>query len=740
MQWNTKARIFKKPVTWAIPIMLVAVLLVTGVLNSNSIVDTVTDAAKSVFTIGTDTAYAAGTPDYTCDGVADDVEIQAAVNALPADGGRICILAGTYNFTATVTRAIDDVIIEGVGAGVVINRNGAAALFSAGAQDGWSFRDFETDAGGITVAAATHCTFINMTIGTDYYAYWSSEDITSNEWQTPTGRGDTIIVAASDADDREIAQADYLCDGAADDVQIQDAMDELAGAGGTVRLSTGTFAIATALDMPSGITLKGQGSSTIIANGNGIKPIQNTASVTDITIENIYFYNSSATDYETIIINPITETSENIRVLNCKFDNVKVLAYYSTYFLFMGNYSYDIVHSATPQYACAIQVTYGDHTIITGNSATACEGQAYIANQNDDVVITSNTAIDCATAGADATAIDAGLSRGVSITGNTLQGCPRGILSEDSSGVVVIDGNTIEGAALTSGTGIKIWRTGNGEDKCTSGIISNNIISYTSTGIQVSDEASITISSNRLFDLGSSGIKATCTGGWDATEERIIICDNNVYDYAQVTTFQYGIAANGMDYVDIHGNNVEALSPGTNSYGIYTNAASMPNSYIYNNRAVGSDNATYTIPTDAKAYGNIGYVHPGEIRQVSKAITAGIQNTVTSIQNTFGSNVIIIEAYVYISTAASATNPTYDMGTDDDGAGAPSVGNNLFDAIPDTVGYYRSTSNGLSGGASGVQTQPIVWTTSGNDWVNFIITDAAGSDTAGRIYITFMGR
>jgi len=180
MEWKTKTGILKKPVTWAIPIMLVAVLLVTGVLNSNSIVDTVTDAAKSVFTIGTDTVYAAGTPDYTCDGVADDVEFQAAVNALPADGGSICILAGTYNFTATVTRAIDNVMIEGVGAGTVINNNGVAALFSAGAQDGWHFRDFTTDAGGITTAAASHVSMTNMTIGATYYAYWSSADADVN--------------------------------------------------------------------------------------------------------------------------------------------------------------------------------------------------------------------------------------------------------------------------------------------------------------------------------------------------------------------------------------------------------------------------------------------------------------------------------------------------------------------------------------------------------------------------------
>jgi len=41
-------------------------------------------------------AYAAVTPDYTCDGVADDVQIQAALDALPAAGADT---AGTIYIT-----------------------------------------------------------------------------------------------------------------------------------------------------------------------------------------------------------------------------------------------------------------------------------------------------------------------------------------------------------------------------------------------------------------------------------------------------------------------------------------------------------------------------------------------------------------------------------------------------------------------------------------------------------------
>ncbi|MBV6343077.1 hypothetical protein HWQ67_15965, partial [Candidatus Magnetobacterium casensis] len=66
-------------------------------------------------TIGPEQAYADVTPDYTCDGASDDVQFQAALNDLPAGGGKIVVFGGTYDFDVNVTRAIGNVIWEGVG-------------------------------------------------------------------------------------------------------------------------------------------------------------------------------------------------------------------------------------------------------------------------------------------------------------------------------------------------------------------------------------------------------------------------------------------------------------------------------------------------------------------------------------------------------------------------------------------------------------------------------------------------
>lgn len=55
------------------------------------------------FVVGTSTAgWTAADVDYLCDGTADDVEINAALRALPSTGGEIVILDGTYNINSPI--------------------------------------------------------------------------------------------------------------------------------------------------------------------------------------------------------------------------------------------------------------------------------------------------------------------------------------------------------------------------------------------------------------------------------------------------------------------------------------------------------------------------------------------------------------------------------------------------------------------------------------------------------------
>lgn len=60
--------------------------------------------------------------DYLCDGTADDVEINAAIQALPEGGGKILIREGAYDISAQIEIDKDSVSIEGMGASTCLIR------------------------------------------------------------------------------------------------------------------------------------------------------------------------------------------------------------------------------------------------------------------------------------------------------------------------------------------------------------------------------------------------------------------------------------------------------------------------------------------------------------------------------------------------------------------------------------------------------------------------------------------
>lgn len=97
-----------------------------GVHNDNmDIIDEklkkATDAAASAkrtvrLTVGTsDAGWTADQCDYLCDGTADDVEINAAIAALPATGGEIVLLDGSYDIAATIDINKNYVVLRGNG-------------------------------------------------------------------------------------------------------------------------------------------------------------------------------------------------------------------------------------------------------------------------------------------------------------------------------------------------------------------------------------------------------------------------------------------------------------------------------------------------------------------------------------------------------------------------------------------------------------------------------------------------
>lgn len=92
--------------------------------NAGSAPTTSTGKRTARFSIGTSTnGWTANDCDYLCDGTDDQVEINAAIQALPSGGGEIVILDGTYNISATILVNRDNVSLIGNGRNTQLKRN-----------------------------------------------------------------------------------------------------------------------------------------------------------------------------------------------------------------------------------------------------------------------------------------------------------------------------------------------------------------------------------------------------------------------------------------------------------------------------------------------------------------------------------------------------------------------------------------------------------------------------------------
>ena len=109
--------------------------------------------------------------------------------------------------------------------------------------------------------------------GREYYAKAVNVDELGNVSETSESvrvrtaseaTGATLFVAAQDSSVRGRAGADFVCDGEDDQVEIQQAINEIPENGGSVVLLEGEFVITDTINIGSNVTLKGQGKSTII--------------------------------------------------------------------------------------------------------------------------------------------------------------------------------------------------------------------------------------------------------------------------------------------------------------------------------------------------------------------------------------------------------------------------------------------------------------------------------------------
>jgi parallel beta-helix repeat protein len=140
-----------------IPLLLIPLLLLGGylfagpVVRSGGGIDDTTPTSVTLVVAANDTIAAKkAAADYVCDNTADEVQINAALTALPANGGRVILLEGTYTIVDPITFPKNNCVLEGQGRSTFIDGDGLANTEHA-----------------ILVPARTGCTIKNLRIQTE---------------------------------------------------------------------------------------------------------------------------------------------------------------------------------------------------------------------------------------------------------------------------------------------------------------------------------------------------------------------------------------------------------------------------------------------------------------------------------------------------------------------------------------------------------------------------------------------
>jgi parallel beta-helix repeat protein len=163
--------------------------------------------------------------------------------------------------------------------------------------------------------------------------------ITASEWNGMPPRAATLVVAASNSSAAGKASADYVCTGTNDHTVINSAITALGTNAGKVVLLEGLFAIAASINLPSNVSLEGQGDATVLqipnANNATFNMIQNADStngntgidVSNLKIDGNNANNTTGTQMIGVKFTKVTySTIENITVTNMRTDGIYLLS------------------------------------------------------------------------------------------------------------------------------------------------------------------------------------------------------------------------------------------------------------------------------------------------------------------------------------------------------------------------------------------------------------------------------
>jgi len=387
----------------------------------------------------------------------------------------------------------------------------------------------------------------------------------------------TLIVAASDSKDKE--HADYVCDGTADEVEINQAISDLPATGGSVILMDGTFNIDATITLDKTISLIGQGKSTIILTDTAIEMINITAN--NCEVKDIYFSGVKASACEAIDVD-----ADYWLIENCYF--------YQTYYGIRGQSGYDfplITNCTFYDNVRAVYLLSVDYVRISGCYFYSCD--AY------DIYVIGNYATSTGNLHQNSNYAEYFTGNYATSTGNFVYGATQPAITIDNSGTAV--GNLLvscsnKGISLE---GYSCSAVGNSFYRCNQPIYSaegshtiaeNSIYdtngSYPAIDLTGSDYHTIT--GNVIKKANREGIKIDDC-------QRCVISNNSIYGAGDSADDTYAaiLLTGTSTYNNITGNNVSSAEANKHKYGIREDSSSDDYNCIIGN--ICTDAATEDI-------------------------------------------------------------------------------------------------------------------------------------------------
>jgi hypothetical protein len=476
----------------------------------------------------------------------------------------------------------------------------------------------------------------------------------------------SIFVASSTATaaEKALATPTYTCDGTADDVQINAA---LAVGSNTVQMSNGGFNLANSITvLKENQVLRGQGWNTIL------RPVANLTQMIQL-----------GGDVSDALVQGATLKDFQIRGESASWA--------VTHAIYGKGLSRPLIENV---------MVYD----VTGNGITIDSDGTYLTYVariiNNYISTIGGTGLYLKRT--------AGTHEGDIVKGNNIEHCVHEAIECESAYATLSD-SIINGCCTTpaSSHGASI-RLAAPKISITGGSI---IASYASA-VRVDNGGCVDIIGVHFTDCS---LVATNTYDWfniaNANPEGVAI-SGCTFRAESANLARYFVLNRNSPRVTINGNTI--------STGIYVTGFQAPS---------GTTDPIAGLPSDGVSdviQGNVGYIHNGELRTASGALTAGNANAFAIAWNNPEAQPIWAQLMVEITTAGGTAGALLDAGS---GASATTASDNLIDGADLNATNLLVSSAWVKLDANGGAT----------DWITGQILVANAASLAGKFYVKYMG-